>query len=104
MRTDIAEISSRRTDGFSALYNRNIYVPLSHLRSKETTGQYISYFLFTRALNDIALSTGHYNDIARESCSFELFDLLSDIQTEVELHSLYRRVNSISIVGFSFKV
>ena len=36
--------------------------------------------------NDIALSTGHYNDIARESCSFELFDLLSDIQTEVELH------------------
>ena len=53
---------------------------------------------------DIALSTGHYNDIARESCSFELFDLLSDIQTEVELHSLYRCVNSISIVGFSFKV
>ena len=54
--------------------------------------------------HDIALSTGHYNDIARESCSFELFDLLSDIQTKVELHSLYRRVNSISIVGFSFKV
>ena len=54
--------------------------------------------------NDIALSTGHYNDIARESCSFELFDLLSDIQTEVELHSLYRRINSMSIVGFSFKV
>ena len=54
--------------------------------------------------NDIALSTGHYNDIARESCSFELFDVLCDIQTEVELHSLYRCVNSISIVGFSFKV
>ena len=54
--------------------------------------------------NDIAFSTGHYNDIAWEGCSFELFDLLSDIQTEVELHSLYRRVNSISIVGFSFKV
>ena len=30
--------------------------------------------------------------------------IYSDIQTEVELHSLYRRVNSISIVGFSFKV
>ena len=30
--------------------------------------------------NDIALSTGHYNDIGREYCSFELFDLLSDIQ------------------------
>ena len=29
--------------------------------------------------NDIALSTGHYNDIARESDSFELFDLLSDL-------------------------
>ena len=54
--------------------------------------------------NDTTLSTGHYNDIARESRSFELFDLLSDIQTEEELHSLYRRINSISIVGFSFKV
>ena len=45
-------------------------------------------------MNDIALSTGHYNNIAWESGSFELFDLLSDLQTEVELHSLYRRINS----------
>ena len=55
-------------------------------------------------ISHIPSSPGHYNDFARESCSFELFDLLSDIQTKVELHSLYRRVNSISIVGFSFKV
>ena len=55
-------------------------------------------------ISHIPSSPRHYNDIARESCSFELFDLLSDLQTEVELHSLYRRVNSISIVGFSFKV
>ena len=54
-------------------------------------------------ISHIPSSPGHYNDIARESCSFELFDLLSDIQTEVELHSLYRRVNSISIVVLVLK-
>ena len=47
------------------------------------------------------MSTGLHSDIARESGSFELFDLLSDLPTEVQLHSLYRRINSISIVGFS---
>ena len=75
---------------------------ISHIPS--SPGHYNDIALSTGHYNDIALSTGHYNDIARESCSFELFDLLSDIQTEVELHSLYRRINSISIVGFSFKV
>ena len=39
--------------------------------------------------NDIALSTGHYNDIARESCSFELFDLLSEIYKPKWNYTLY---------------
>ena len=81
-----------------------VNVPLSHLRSKETAGNISHIPSSPGHYNDIALYTGHYNDIARESCSFELFDLLSEVQTEVELHSLYRRVNSILIVGFSFKV
>ena len=101
--TVIIKVTFSASQNYVATYTSAVYVPLSHLRSKETTGQYISYSS-PGHYNDIALSTGHYNDIARESCSFELFDLLSDIQTEVELHSLYRRVNSISIVGFSFKV
>ena len=39
-------------DTVNILLHSNLYfnVPLSHLRSKETTGQYISYSLFTRAL------------------------------------------------------